>query len=102
MSGASPPPFNNYDRYALIPASLSKQIKTAAYGDGADVTLDMSLLVEGQGQEVYVIDTVGQTGDKSLHHVAKKEHVWKLKPGLQEDDDYVYISHEGWDKITAG
>lgn len=104
MIGAKPPPYDDFRRYALIPTSLTKQLQAAAFqSDGADVELDMSSLVENvQGEEIFVISTLDSEGKPSLHHTAEKQRVWKLKAGLSEDDDYTYISEEGWNKVVAG
>lgn len=104
MIGAKPPPYDDFRRYALIPTSLTKQLQAAAFqSDGADVELDMSSLVQDvQGEEIFVISTLDSEGKPSLHHTAEKQRVWKLKAGLSEDEDYTYISEEGWNKVVAG
>ena len=104
--GATPPPFNDYYRYALIPTSLVKQIKSAAFESATNVQLDMSSLVADEGQEVHVMEPGEEelpSGEKARYpqHKAKKEKVWTLKKGLQEDEDFTYITEEGWNKVTA-
>jgi ubiquitin carboxyl-terminal hydrolase 4/11/15 len=107
MAGAKPPPYEPYRRYALIPTSLTKQLQAAAFQPTvAAVELDMSSLVQDtEGEEVRVIATREDLDGPGffLHHMEpRKERMWKLKAGLVEDEDFIYISEEGWNKIATG
>lgn len=86
-----------------------ESLKNAAYSqDDSEpsvqtVKLDMSPLLEDtEGEEVYVIETQAmKNGEVSYAPKGKRERVWLLKAGLQELDDFGFISEEGWKTISS-
>lgn len=66
-----------------------------------DLQLDLTPLVESvEGEEVLVINTVlSSEGSYVLDISAKKQRFWTLKDGLSEDDDFLFVNGDGWNKI---
>lgn len=59
-----------------------------------------SLVDSEQGEEVWVMDTDSNADETFLVPKGKQEKIWRLKNGLGEDDDFVYISEPGWRRVA--
>ncbi|ORX40453.1 hypothetical protein BD324DRAFT_610768 [Kockovaella imperatae] len=86
------PPFTPWTLYYLLPSAFLNDIKHAALGDGdPDLKLDLSPLV------LSPIKVCSYVHPKSF---AVDQDFWPIRAGLQENDDFVYISSAGWQKIV--
>ena len=75
------------------------ETKTAS--SSTDLQLDLTQLVENvEGEEVVVVDT-GMNPDGTLRLAASgiKRKYWSIKDGLSEDEDFLFIHEDGWEKI---
>ena len=109
--GCLPPPFILWDRYYIVPASLLNTLKILAHDDPtmsksdagtSDLRLDLSLLLkEDRGEEVFLIDTKHSAGQNSLGPGGRKEMIWTVKDGLVENEDFIFVSSQGWDKLIS-
>ena len=98
-----------YQRYYLIPRTFERELKELAYGSESDgsafrpLQLDMAPLVQSlKGQETMAIQTaIGGDGEAKLEAIGSRSRVWKLKEGLSEDEDFMYLSEEGWEKLVS-
>jgi ubiquitin carboxyl-terminal hydrolase 4/11/15 len=107
--GSIPPPFNQYDAYYIIPQSFKADLTALAMNDdetkiassSTDLQLDLKALVENvEGEEVVVIETgMNPDGTRCLVGTGKKHRYWTIKDGLSEDDDFLFIHEDGWNKI---
>lgn len=59
------------------------------------------LLADTQGEEVYVISQCGAPGNTYLCDQAEKEMVWRLKEGQVEDEDFFFITEDGWNALAS-
>jgi ubiquitin carboxyl-terminal hydrolase 4/11/15 len=110
--GGIPPPFVPYSRYYLLPKNILTAISKLALGgasredgEGTEVKLAATSLVQegDEGEEIAVVTSeVGEDGKLEL--VVPKtvitEKLWRLKAGLEEDTDFVYITEETWKKLA--
>ena len=87
---------NTLKTLALDDPSTSKSAVAAS-----DLRIDLSpLLKDPQGQEVYIISTESSGGKTVLLPKWRKDRVWAVKDGLTENEDFVFISTLGWDKLV--
>ena len=109
FAAAMSPPFKAWEKYYIIPASLLENLKILAMGESGktsasplNVEMDVTPLLDDPQDEVdsrlWQIDTV-KSGDKTeLGTSMHQEPIWGVKPGLVENEDFVFISEEGWKK----
>jgi len=66
--------------------------------DGTVHRLDLSkLIAEPVGEPIYTIATeLDTSGRTMLSGKGKVETLWSVQPGLLEDDDFKFVSEEGW------
>ena len=100
-----------WERYFLLPASLLNTLKilaldrpsTSKSGVGiSDLRIDLSLLIKDQeGEEVFIIETEVSSTGRSLVPEGRRDRIWPVKDGLLENEDFVFVSSEGWNKLLS-
>ena len=106
-SGCLPPPFELYKRYYIVPNEARDAITVQASvgagsreksGDGTVHRLDLSkLILEPAGERVYTIATeIDSSGRNVLGDKGSNETLWRVQPGLVEDEDFKFVSEQGW------
>ena len=99
-----------WETYYIIPSSILETIKTLALDptsskDGQSASsfrIDISGLVKDEPpQKVQMIQTQ-QFADGSTVPLAQAEEisVWSIKDGLIEDEDFMFISADGWNNLV--
>ncbi|EIW72145.1 hypothetical protein TREMEDRAFT_36466 [Tremella mesenterica DSM 1558] len=111
VTASFPPPYATARTYHIIPKKLFNTLQTLALGDPAsskspvspsDLKIDLTELIEDiEGQEVFTLynDTIGSPSTR-MTFKGTKTRIWQLKDGLLEQDDFIYVSAEGWGKLV--
>jgi ubiquitin carboxyl-terminal hydrolase 4/11/15 len=101
------PPFDDWSLVYIIPSTILSELKALAFGDSQDTTTSLpkidltSLIKDADGEEVIVIGATRTTeGKGKLDPNGSKTLVWSVKDGLVENDDFMFISEEGWKNIV--
>lgn len=88
------PTFQVGNTYYLLPKEFLTSFTQFALGDGASEPpeLDLTVLQENTAVSVYAPGR-----DRAM----KLQNFWPVREGLLEDEDFVFIGPEGWDKLVA-
>ncbi|KAK4683921.1 hypothetical protein P7C73_g6288, partial [Tremellales sp. Uapishka_1] len=95
------------ERYHLVPTLWIDQLRRAATGDqetqmaiGVLAPTGFAALAEGTSEEVFMIQTEVDGNARRLVRKSCKETIWTLNPGLVEDEDFMYMSEDGVEKLV--
>lgn len=88
------PPFVPGAIYYLIPKTFFQELTTfACSGEGAPPTMSFDdSLDEGESFDLWAPGRDGK---------ATRQLYWKLRPGLEEDVDFMFTGAEGWDALVS-
>jgi hypothetical protein len=105
ISESFPPPFKPWSEYYLLPKSFHAALQSAALSDEANSTstrvdLDITELLEStEGETVFTPGYVDEGGKSTITATPIKQVIWQLKQGLMEDEDFMFISANGWNEL---
>jgi hypothetical protein len=87
---------------ALKTVALDDPSSSKTGVETSDLCIDLTpFLKDEQGEEVYVIETEDLSDVTSLVPKGKKKRIWAVKDGLLENDDFVFVSSDGWQKLLS-
>ncbi|ORY31587.1 hypothetical protein BCR39DRAFT_558054 [Naematelia encephala] len=106
LLGSIPPPFEQWKPFYLVPATLLNSLKSLGYQDAkssaepSDLKLDLTKLVKDPtGEEIWVSQTE-VVDDKAVPKgEARLQKFWHVAEGLVENDDFIFVSESGWQKL---
>lgn len=95
-AGALPPPYTERSTFYLIPKSYLRDLSQHALdgGEGTPPSLDITPLVACTTPTELTALIPGHESEP------QKQLFWRLRDGLQEDEDFIYVGSMGWEALV--
>ncbi|KAL1410813.1 hypothetical protein Q8F55_001756 [Vanrija albida] len=100
VMAALPPPFTAWSTFHLLPKAFFSALQHHAMSDAGEPVPPLSLesLLPPRETAVEVTELSRPGGRGTLR--PSKINLWRIRAGLVEDEDFVFLASEGWDAIA--